>query len=282
MIPHRDEHLDLCAALVAGSIDEADRLELERHLTSGCAECERALAGFAEGAVLLAAAAPPVTPPASVRAAVLERVRAEAAGTPVGGSDARAPGLAPSGRGVVLPMPAARRPAWPSWALAAAAAVLAVTTFVLWRQSEDLKTELAGVQGRITQTERELAEERAWAAVLANPANRVADFAPTPAAFQVPRVRATYDPKSRRAIVAFEGATPPGGKDYELWAILPDGPKSLGVVHADASGHAEVRVPDAGDPAALQAFAVSLEATGGSPDPRKPAGPVILVGAIKS
>jgi anti-sigma-K factor RskA len=272
VIPHRDEHLDLCAALAAGSIDEADRLELERHLASGCAECARALAAFAEGAMHLAAAAPPVAPPASVRVAVFERVRAEAA----------APGRAPSGRGVVLPLAARRRPAWPAWALAAAAAALAVTTFTLWRQSEDLKTRLAGAQGRVAQAERELAEERAWAAVLANPGNRVADFAPTPAAFQVPRVRATYDPKSHRAIVAFEGAVAPNGKDYELWAILPDGPKSLGVVHADASGHAEVRVPDAGDPAALTAFAVSLEAAGGSPDPRKPAGPVILVGALKS
>ena len=282
MIPHRDEHLDLCAALAAGAIDEADRQELERHLASGCAECERALAAFAEGAAYLAASAPPIAPPASVRAAVLERVRAEAAGTPAGGGDARAPGLAPSGRGVVLPMPERRRAAWPAWAFAAAAAVLAVSTFALWRQTEDLRAQLTGAQGRIAQTERELEEERAWAAVLANPGNRVADFAPTPAAFQVPRVRATYDPKSRRAIVAFEGAVAPIGKDYELWAILPDGPKSLGVVHADPTGHAEVRVPDAGDPAALKAFAISLEATGGSPDPRKPAGPVILVGALKS
>ncbi|HKQ58188.1 MAG TPA: anti-sigma factor, partial [Candidatus Eisenbacteria bacterium] len=70
--------------------------------------------------------------------------------------------------------------------------------------------------------------------------------------------------------------------DYELWAILPDGPKSLGVVRADATGRAEVRVPDAGDPAALAAFALSLEREGGSGDPRKPAGPVVMVGAIKS
>jgi anti-sigma-K factor RskA len=41
-------------------------------------------------------------------------------------------------------------------------------------------------------------------------------------------------------------------------------------------------VPDAGDPRALAAFAISLEKEGGSPDPRKPAGPVILAGSIKS
>jgi anti-sigma-K factor RskA len=52
-------------------------------------------------------------------------------------------------------------------------------------------------------------------------------------------------------------------------------------VHADVNGNAEVRVADAGAPADLAAFAVSLEKAGGSPDPRKPAGPVVLLGAIK-
>jgi anti-sigma-K factor RskA len=95
-------------------------------------------------------------------------------------------------------------------------------------------------------------------------------------------VRATYDPASRRAVIAFEGLVTPAGSDFELWAILPDGPKSLGVVRADAGGRAEVRVADAGDPAALSAFALSLEHEGGSGDPRKPAGPVVLAGALKS
>jgi anti-sigma-K factor RskA len=98
----------------------------------------------------------------------------------------------------------------------------------------------------------------------------------------LPSVRATYDPATRRAIVAFDNMTTPPGSDFELWAILtPDGPKSLGVVRADASGHAELRIPDAGDPTALTAFALSLEKEGGSPDPRKPAGTVVLMGSVK-
>jgi anti-sigma-K factor RskA len=95
-------------------------------------------------------------------------------------------------------------------------------------------------------------------------------------------VRATYDPASRRAIVAFENLRTPAGSDFELWAIHTDGPRSLGVVRPDATGRAEVRVADAGDPAALAAFALSLEREGGSGDPRKPAGPVVLAGSVKS
>jgi len=272
---HRDEHLDLCAALATGSIEETDRLELERHLAQGCAECERALREFSEATVALAATAPPAMPRPELRARVLEQARAERPGAAPTARDG-----APGTRKVVR-LPERRGTPWLSWTLAAAAAILAVATFSTWRASETLRTQLRAAQNHINRVERELAEERAWAAVATSPGVRVADLTPTPAGLTVPRVRATYDPASRRAIISFQGVTPPAGSDYELWAILPDGPKSLGVVHPDANGNAEVRVADAGAPEALAAFAVSLENQGGSPDPRKPAGPVVLVGAIK-
>jgi anti-sigma-K factor RskA len=275
---HRDEHLDLCAALATGSIEETDRLELERHLAQGCAECERALLEFSEATVALAATVPPAMPRPELRARVLEQARAERPGAAP--ATARDGSPAP-GTQKVLRLPERRGTPWLSWTLAAAAAILAVATFSTWRASETLRTQLSAAQNHINRVERELAEERAWAAVATSPGARVADLTATPAGLTVPRVRATYDPASRRAIISFQGVTPPAGSDYELWAILPDGPKSLGVVHPDANGNAEIRVADAGAPEALAAFAVSLENQGGSPDPRKPAGPVVLVGAIK-
>jgi anti-sigma-K factor RskA len=181
----------------------------------------------------------------------------------------------------VIELPAPRRPAWPTWALAVAAAILAVSTVATWRTANTLRGELRGARERIAQAELDLAVERAWAAVAMSPGARVVDLAPLTGGVSLPHVRATYDPASRRAIVAFENLSTPAGSDFELWAILPDGPRSLGVVRPDASGRAEVRVPDAGDPAALAAFALSLEREGGSPDPRKPAGPVVLAGSVK-
>jgi anti-sigma-K factor RskA len=181
----------------------------------------------------------------------------------------------------VLELPARGRPAWSTWALAAAAVVLAVSAAALWITADRLRGELAGTRERLAQAERDLAIERSWAAVAASPGARVVDLAPVVGGVQLPRVRATYDPGSRRAIIAFEGLSTPAGSDFELWAILPDGPKSLGVVRGDAGGKAEVRVPDAGDPASLAAFALSLEREGGSPDKRKPAGPVVLAGSVK-
>ncbi len=287
MTVHREEHLDLCAARVLGSIDEADRLELERHLADGCAECERALAELSQGAERLAASAPPVTPGAHVRAAVLERVRAESTASPTARADgrgaARPDALAapPLAHRKVIDLAGRRRPAWPTWALAAAAAVLAVSTVATWRAADTLRGELRGARERIAQAELDLAVERAWAAVAMSPGARVVDLAPLTGGVTLPHVRATYDPVSRRAIVAFENLTTPAGSDFELWAILSDGPHSLGVVRPDARGRAEVRVPDAGDPAVLAAFAISFEREGGSSDKRKPAGTVVLAGSVK-
>jgi len=282
---HRDEYFDLCAARVLGSLGEADRLELERHLESGCPDCERALLELSQGVERLAASAPPVAPNPRVRLALLEQVRAEAAASPPAReADApRDPGTrAPVTPARVIEMPRRAPPAWPTWVFAAAAALLAVSTVALWRTGESLRGELRTTRERVAKAELDLAVERAWAAVATSPGARVVDLAPLQGGLAMPHVRATYDPSSHRAIVAFDHLSTPAGSDFELWAILPDGPKSLGVVRGDATGHAEVRVPDAGDPAALSAFAISLEHEGGSGNPRKPAGPVILAGAVRS
>jgi anti-sigma-K factor RskA len=277
---HREEHLDLCAARALGSIGEADRLELERHLAEGCPECERALLELSQGVERLAASAPAAVPNPRVRMRLLEQVRAEAAASPRAPAAGRA-AVPPAEPRRVIELPRRRHATWPTWAFAAAAALRAVRTIAMWRTCEALRSELRATRDRVARAELDLAVERAWSAVATSPGARVVDFAPLQGG-PMPRVRATYDPASRRAIVSFDNLATPTGSDFELWAILPDGPKSLGVVRGDATGHAEVRVPDAGDPRALSAFAISLEKEGGSPDPRKPAGPVILAGAVKS
>lgn len=279
MSAHREEHLDLVAASVLGSIDEGDRLELERHLAGGCAECERAMAELSKVAAGIPHSVAPVTPPARVRAAVLERVRSEAAAAPAREA-APAPAPAPEAPRRVIELPA-RPSAWPTWAFAAAAAILAVSTVVTWRTADTLRKELRTARERIAQAELDLAVERAWSAVAMSPGARVIDLAPTTGGTPLPHVRATYDPSSRRAIIAFENLVTPAGSDYELWAMVGGGVKSLGVVRSDPGGRAEVRVPDAGDPAALAGFALSLEREGGSGDPTKPNGPVVLAGTLK-
>lgn len=69
---NHDAYLELCAAKALGCLDAEDAARLERHLAGGCAECEAALAEYADTVVDLAASAPPARPRPLLRDEVLE------------------------------------------------------------------------------------------------------------------------------------------------------------------------------------------------------------------
>jgi anti-sigma-K factor RskA len=272
---HRAEHLELCAGLVLGSLDEVSRAEIERHLGEGCAECEAELLQLSEGSLLLAASAPPVAPPPALRARVLERVAREGV----------ARGTMPSARLHARPASTVRIERWVGFAAAAALIVVAITSL---RTSQRLQSEVASTRKQLAEQQRQLAdqqqklaEEQRWSALLEQSATRVVDLGLTPQGTAVLRARAIVDPGTRRAIIVFTNFTPPAGADYQLWALRDGKPESLGLVHADASGRAMVRIDDIGDPAHLQAFAVSLEKAGGSHS-AGPEGPVVMLGKLGS
>ena len=270
MNAHTEVLLELCAGYELGILDAADRARLEEHLAEGCPQCEAELRRLSESMLLLAAAAPQHPAPAAVRDRVLAAVRAEAG---------------PTGRATISPLPRRERARTSplTWVWAAAAVLLAVAALALWRNAQRTSVELAQVHTDRARLERELAEERRWAATLTAPAARVVALAPTPAAPSTAaplNARVMFDPATHRALAVFENFAPPAGHDYQLWAISDHGPSSLGVVHADSSGRAVVRIENTGDPAKLGAFAVSLENAGGAPTPTAPAGPVVMVGKL--
>jgi len=259
---HRDDHLELCAGYVLGNLSESEVGTLEAHLEEGCPTCEAEINRLGRGAWAFASATPRLLEPASLRARVLETVRAE--------SVRRAP----------IRLPRRRLAPVVAWVAAAAAVVIAAVGVIEWRAASRLKQDLADARGEMSKLQQELQSERDWAAVLAAPQARVIELARTPDGSPQLRARVAYDPATRRAVVAVSDFSPPPGKDYQLWAITKTGPSSLGLVRADRSGRALIRLPDAGDPLTLAAFAVSLEAEGGAPTPTAPAGPVVMVGKI--
>ena len=291
---HREEHIDLCAGYALGSLDEADRETLERHLASGCAACEAALADFSNATVMLAASLPAARPSPALRARVLASLGAAApegsASAPArdeSGDARRAPGASPStargeteARGRVIELPRRRTPKWAIWIPAAAAAALAVTSALLWNEARRLESDLAGRRAQIAELGSRLAEEQRLNDVLSAPGARVAVLEITPQGEQALRARATFDPRSRSAVVIFENFKAPSGKDYQLWAIRGATPASLGVIKTDEAGRAVLRLENVGDPATLNAFAVSLEPAGGSPNPAAPTGPVVMLGKL--
>ena len=278
MSEHRDDYLDLCAGYALGALDDADRRRLEAHLAEGCAECEAALTDFSDSVVQLARSAPEAEPSPALRARVLDAARAEGAGSEPSAGRAEGAGSEPSaGRGRVIQMEPRRAP-WLAWSWAAAAAFLAIATAVLWNQGESLRTDLADTSRSLKEARQKLDADRSLIAVLSAPGARVAEMQITPAGVKELRARATYDPRTRSAVIVFENFTAPSGHDYQLWALRGAGVASLGVIKPNSSGRAILEVADAGDPSVLAGFAVSLEPAGGSPFPDKPTGPVVMAG----
>jgi anti-sigma-K factor RskA len=268
---HREEHLDLCAAYALGNLEPAERARLEEHLDHGCPTCEAALTKLSEATVLLAASAPAAQPSPALREKVLAAIRAEPRPVPV-------PDAEPRRRSIPLKQRQVTR--WTDWAWGAVAAAMALASALLVGESNRLRAQLEDAREELQIIARRLAEEERLNEVLSAPGARVAVLELTPAGVQALRARVTYDPKTRSAVVVFENFSPPAGHDYELWAIRDAAPASLGLIKVDDKGNAVMRITDAGDPVSLQAFAVSLEPTGGSPNKAAPSGPVVMLGKL--
>src|SRR5262245_21341612 len=271
-----DAYIELCAAHALGSLDEADRERLERHLARGCPECEAALTDFSASTVFLAASAPPVQPSARLKERVLAAVHAEETRAMLE-AEGRGTGQARDRRRPAKPPRRYVAAAFYGWA---AAACLAAALFLFATATWRLRAEVAAKQEEIAGLNDRLTQEEHWTSVVNAPSARVTVLTPTPAGNADLSARATVDPATRRAVLVFDHFEAPSGRDYQLWAIRGTAPASLGLVRADASGRAVVRIEDIGDPATLNAFAVSLEPAGGSPTPTAPTGPVVMLGAL--
>jgi anti-sigma-K factor RskA len=87
-----------------------------------------------------------------------------------------------------------------------------------------------------------------------------------------------WSPDSKKAVLyAYRLPKPPAGKDYQLWVIAGGTPRSEGVFPVDERGQATHVLPDVPDPAAVGAFAITLEPAGGLP---QPSGEIFLAGGV--
>jgi anti-sigma-K factor RskA len=268
-----DEVLELAAGYVLGALDPAERRSVESRLAAGDAELERAISEFSPVTTALAASAPPAMPSPDLKRRVLAAVASDA-------NAAREP-VADRGR-IVEMRPARSRAALWSFGALAAAAALAVTTALTWIQARDLSSELEASRGELSQLQQQLEDERRWAQVLTASGARAAALEMTTSGEALMRARATYDPASRRAVIVFENIQVPSGRDLELWALNAGGVASLGLIRPDDNGRAVLHLENAGDPASLAGFAVSLEAAGGSTSKTAPQGPVVMAGKFGS
>jgi anti-sigma-K factor RskA len=290
-----EEYKELLALEAAGALEAGERAPLEGHLSS-CDECRTDLRELSDAAAALAYTIEPVAPPAALRARVLEAVRAvdtsESAARAVDPSESRA--VDPSElkgtdlRGLLrrfsLRQILGARPSLAfggAFALAAVAA-LGVLTASLMSRNSALDREVSVLQGRLGESQSELAGARGQLAsardlneLLASPDARVAQLA---GKGEGARARATlaYERTTGRAVIVTTGLPPaPAGKAYQLWLIADNKKMPGGTFKTDAEGRARIsdRLP-AGEP--NPTFAVTLEREGGAPAPE---GDIYLIGS---
>jgi hypothetical protein len=273
---HRELY-ELATILPLGVLDAGEEQQVQRHLSEGCAECERALRESAATLDALVQALPPLEPSPELRARLLARAEAE--------RPARARQSAPA---------PVRRRSWSRYALAASLLLAAALGVQVGRQREALDAAHADVQRRqqelaASEAERtrlagelgslrgELTSLQGMVADLTAQQTRVVALAgagPAPAAAG----RAYLDPESRRLVLMVYELPPlPAGQSYQLWVISEGEPISAGVFEITPAGTTRYETtalsPELSGPLTI---AVTIEPQGGLP---KPSGPIVLAGS---
>jgi anti-sigma-K factor RskA len=255
-------------ALALGALGPEERQECEAHLSSVVTHegCREALARAEATVALLPESLAPVPPGPQVWRAIEAGME----------SDAQEPVPGWSGR--------------LGWAVAAIAA--AALLWVGFKRSE-LAAELATGRQQIAELQkkadqfdacrRDLAlardrtdKERQVVALLELPATQVVTMA---AQSGLPyRARAVVNGAEKKAAVVANELSAQAGKDYELWLIRGNEKIAAGLLHGDAKGNLIALIdPKLMTLGAPDAFAVTVERTGGVPQPE---GPIVLLGAM--
>ena len=248
------------AAYALGALDGDERAQFEGHLAGGCVACAASVRELSETIADVARDAPPMIPPAHVKADLMRRVAASGSSRPSG------------------------RWRWLRWGLATAAAVVGVSAFVgglvasryearigsMARETARIRADLNRQDAALRDR---LAVSQAVIDLLLDPATRVValrGLGPNPEA--VGRV-VWHDTAGGHLFVA-NLPPAPAGKTYELWTFSEGQPRPAGVFNVDVSRRASQPVPPARAP--VQAFAITLEPEGGVPSPT---GPIVLASA---
>jgi anti-sigma-K factor RskA len=143
-------------------------------------------------------------------------------------------------------------------------------------EAETLRAELATRERELAGLRVALAQRDEMLAFLRSPVVKVVSLAGLDKA-RTAGALLLFDPETKRAFFyAFNLPPLPGGKTYQLWAIL-DKPVSAGIFSTDAGQKARMIVRGAPELARITKFAVSMEPAGGRP---QPTGDIYLMGQL--
>ena len=262
-----DDVRDRLEAYALGLLSSDEQAGVRAHVDD-CAECTAAVRELLLVVEGIGRAEDPVTPPAHLKARVLDSLAAM-----------------PHHRRSAPPA-RVRADGWTRWALAAAAGLAVVFGGMLFlgrQQQAALESEIARSRTRVDELQQRLGELAGQAdlaiAILTAGDMRAVELAP-PAGPRTAAARAYWSPTRGLLLAADELPPPPAGRVYQVWLIGPSGasPVSAGVLGDERSrrGMLLVPVPQALGTTAQVTVAITDEPPGGLP---APSGSMRLVGS---
>ena len=233
----------LSGAYAVDALDDVERADFERHLQQ-CPECQDEVASLRAAAVELTHASA-LTPPPALRDSVLRQISTVRPLPPLTGDT----GPAPQAGATVTPIETRRRRVKPlTWLVAAAAAaVLAIGGLVWspWQSDEPAPQQLTATEQVIRAKDAQRYE-------------KVIDGA-----------RATIvrsKSLGKAVIIAEDMPAAPEGKDFQVWYQNPDGAMvSAGLMPHEAKPTVSMVLN--GDASKFNGVGITIEPTGGSPEP---------------
>lgn len=254
-----DHFRELIEAYAIGSLDAAERAELEAHLAEGCADCGKALEETRWVVSQLAYLAPIAEPSDMLKGRLLQTVHAEAAS---GGRPAEE-GVRPAGI--------------PWWLWAGIAALLLFSSYSAWNERK-LRSEIATLQ---QQTEAQWAERQKLEQQLRGAKRRAQEamiwmdpkskkIMLPPKDPKMPQLEAMWHPELGLCVRGWKVPNPGEKRVLQLWLIPKKGGKPMPAttfwpdVNGDFSAMVE-RPPDTMSD--TQALAITEEPMGGSAQP---------------
>ena len=260
-------------AFALGALDADEHREVAAHVAT-CDECTAELGALGRVVEGIGLEAPPVSPPAALRARVLERINSERQGYAM----KRFP--------IEKPRPA--RPIWNSGLALAASVFIAVAAslYALAQRSEirTLRQDVSATSEEASRLRAELtALRRNWVEV-----TRAMEVLKAPDMLRVDLKGQADAPNaagrafwSRTAGLMFTAdglPALPQGRVYQLWTITGSKATGAGVFTPNAQGAASVTAVVTADAPRPDAFGVTIEPAGGSTTPTMP---IVMVGATK-
>lgn len=255
LLPH--EPFDEWAALAAvGALDDQEKRRFDAHLAADCTRCRVRLRQFSAVAATLPRALPDVPVPPGLRGRVMARA-----------VQASEPSIVPS--------PARRRRPRPRVRLWAGGLVAAgLVSAFLW-SVYDTRSTVQQQQTSIERLQKELAQQQALTSLVSHTDTHATGLKGTGGAAERADGWIVWSPSRKQGFLVIHHLPPLSpGRQYQLWVIAGQQPKSAGVFDVDSVGHAALVVN--GETTRPDFYAVTIEGAGGAP---VPSGPVVMKSA---